>query len=46
MQASELYYELRELYSIKDIADKLNLHYCTLKRWESLKKCHQTTCTT
>lgn len=38
MQASDIYYELRQIYGINELASRLNLHAGTLKRWESLKK--------
>ncbi|RAX51485.1 restriction endonuclease subunit M [Helicobacter sp. 16-1353] len=38
MTANDVYYELRQNYDIKQIAQKLNLHIGTLKRWENLQK--------
>ncbi|EAI4330527.1 restriction endonuclease subunit M [Campylobacter upsaliensis] len=38
MSANELFKELKESLSLKEIAEKLELHTGTLKRWENLKK--------
>ena len=38
MTAQSIYNEVRRIYSLSDIADKLCLHIGTLKRWESLKR--------
>ena len=38
MTARNMYYELREYLGINELAQKLNLHTGTLKRWESLGK--------
>lgn len=38
MSANELFKELKESLSLKEIAEKLELHTSTLKRWENLKK--------
>ncbi len=38
MTASAIYQELKQSYNIKQIAQKLNLHIGTLKRWEATQK--------
>ncbi|MDY3113208.1 MAG: restriction endonuclease subunit M [Helicobacter sp.] len=41
MTANFLYYELRKTHTLKELANKLNLHVGTLKRWEALDKIPQ-----
>lgn len=41
MNAFIMYSELRNKYSLNELANKLQLHTGTLKRWESLQKVPQ-----
>jgi len=38
MTANTMYYELKQNYSITELAKKLYLHTGTLKRWEATRK--------
>lgn len=41
MNAFTLYSELKNKYSLNELANKLQLHIGTLKRWELLQKVPQ-----